>query len=196
MATAESIKVRRFHTGDGMILIAALAAWLSTMPGYFVSVPRGVREAYDVGLQLAGLAPWTTPYTRPVAWRMLHAAVHNIVAPCPFLLGFLVPAVLIVGIRPPRTRLRQLVRWPGFGSCLLLGLYPLVRLEAWWLGGEHAVAAADAAMAGVLLWAVLGRRPWHPEPAWLDRLGRGIAFGWIVILSMRVADHVLLGCGA
>jgi hypothetical protein len=195
MESAESVPARRFHTIDGMVLVAALAAWLSMMPGYFVSVPRAVREAYGMGLQLAGLAPWTTPGTRQVAWLYLHAAAHNVVAPGPFLLGYLVPAVLILGLRQPQSSWRGLIRQSGFGSCLLLGLYPLVRLEVWWLGGAGSAYAADAAMASVLLWAVLGWRPWQAEPTWLDRLGRGVASCWIIVLSLWAADHVLCGCG-
>jgi hypothetical protein len=195
MESAESVTARRFHTIDGMVLVATLAAWLSMMPGYFVSVPRAVREAYDLGLQLAGLAPWTTPGTRLVAWRFLHVAAHNVVRPGPFLLGYLVPAVLILGLRQPRSSWRRLIRQSGYGSCLLLGLYPLVRLEAWWLGGEHTAVAADAALAGALLWVVLGRRPWHAEPTWLDRLGRGVASCWIIVLLLWAADQVLFGCG-
>src|SRR5262249_60507804 len=119
-----------------------------------------------LGLQLAGLTPWTTPGTRPVAWRFLHVAAHNVVSPGPFLLGHLAPAVLILGLRPPRSSWRRLIRQSGFGSCLLLGLYPLARLEVWWLGGADTAYAADVVVAGVLLWVVLGRPPWHAAHSW------------------------------
>jgi hypothetical protein len=195
METADLRAARRFNTLDGMTLVAALGLWLSIMPGYFVSVPGAFREIWDQALQLAGLAPWTTPGPRWVAWQFLHVSVHNLLAPLPFLFGYLVPTVLIMGLRQPRPSWRALVREAGFGSCLLVFLYAFVRLELWWLGGEKLPFAADAVFAGALVWVVLGRRPWHVEPMWFDRLGRVVATYWIIAFSLRAADHILLGCG-
>jgi hypothetical protein len=177
-----------------MILVAAFAGWLSIGPGYLANLLRGCREIYDLTLQLAGLVPWATSNPRWMAWRYLHAAIHNVLSPWPFLFGYLVLAVLILGFRRPRPSWRQLARRSGFGGCLLLFIYAFVRLDLWWLGGENLPFVADAVFAGILLWGVLGRRPWHAEPTWLDRLGRGVVIFWILFLSIRAADHTLFGC--
>ncbi len=194
MMVDESRLVRRFNTIDGMILVAALALWLSIMPGYFVTVPRALRDLCRVAYDLAGATTWTMPGPRWMGWMDLHVAIHNLLAPWPFLLGYLVPAVLILALRQPRPSWRHFVRQSGVGGCLLLATYAVVRLEIWWIGGERIPFAADAVFAGLLLWVVLGRRPWRAEPTWLDRLGRGVAGYWMLALMARAADHVLLGC--
>src|SRR5690349_17630127 len=102
MLAEQSRPVRRFNTLDGIILVAALALWLSVVPGNLHGVPRALREVCELGFQLAGLTPWTTPNPRWIVWIYLHAAIHNVIAPLPFLFGHLVPAVLILGLRRPR----------------------------------------------------------------------------------------------
>jgi hypothetical protein len=196
MDALESRPGRRFNTIDGMILVAALAVWLSMMPGYFVTLPRAFRELCRLAFQLAGLSPWTVPGSRGVGWQFLHVEVHNLLAPLPFLFGYLVPAVLILGLRQPRPSWGHFVRQSGVGGCLLLFLYAIVRLEIRWIGGEKVPFIADAVFAGLFLWVVLGRRPWSAEPTWLDRLGRAVAGYWMLALLARGADHILLGCGA
>src|SRR5947209_11493783 len=128
-------------------------------------------------------------------WQFLHTAIHNAVAPLPFLFGHLVPSILILGLRQPRPSWGHFVRQSGVGGCLLLALYVVVvRLEVWWLAGERLPYFTDVAFAGLLVWVVLGGRPWRAEAAWLDRLGRGVAGFWAVWLLIRAADHLGFGC--
>jgi hypothetical protein len=195
MEGAQSALCRRFNTIDGMILVAALGLWLSVMPGYFVTLPWAFREMCALILQLSGIAEWSRPATPLGPWRELHIAVHNVLAPWPFLFGYVLPAVLVLGLRQPRPSWRALVLRSGFGSCLLVVLYALVRLEVWWLAGDRFPFYADAAFAIFLLWVVLGRPPWRADPTWLDRLGRGIGLYWVVFFAIRAADHFWLGCG-
>jgi hypothetical protein len=129
-----------------------------------------------------------------VGWLFLHVEIHNLLAPLPFLFGYLVPTALILGLRQPRPCWGHFVLQSGVGGCLLVLLYALVRLEIWWIGGERVPFVADAIFSGLLLWVVLGRRPWRAEPTWLDRLGRGVAGYWMLALLARAADHILLGC--
>jgi hypothetical protein len=37
------------------------------------------------------------------------------------------------------------------------------------------------ALALLLVWPALGLPPWHAEPSWIDRLGRAVGLGWIVV---------------
>jgi hypothetical protein len=194
MLADESRLVRRFNTIDGMILVAALAVWLSTMPGYFVTLPRAVRELCHLAFQLAGLSAWTVPGSRGVGWWFLHAEIHNLFAPLPFLFAYLVPTVLVLGLRQPRPTWGHFVRQAGIGGCLLVFLYAFVRLEIWWIGGEKIPFVIDAVFSGLLLWVVLGRHPWRAEPTWLDRLGRGVAGYWMLALLARAVDHIVFGC--
>jgi hypothetical protein len=32
----------------------------------------------------------------------------------------------------------------------------------------------------LMIWPLLGLPPWHAEPNWIDRLGRGVGCGWII----------------
>jgi hypothetical protein len=164
------------------------------MPGYFVSVPRAFREVCKLGAHLAGL---TTHIVAPrwMAWRYLHAEIHNVIAPLPFLFAYLVPAVLILGLRQPRPSWSAFVRQSGVGGCLLIVVSILFRLDLWWLDDQRLPFFADVVFAGLLCWAVLGRRPWRAKPTWLDRLGRGVAGYWAVAFLIRAADHLWFGCG-
>jgi hypothetical protein len=130
-----------------------------------------------------------------MVWIYLHAAIHNVIAPLPFLFGHLVPAVLILGLRQPRPSWGHFVRQSGVGGCFLLAVYVLVvRLETWWLAGDRLPFFTDLAFAVLLFWVVLGRPPWRAEPTWLDRLGRGVAGYWAFWLLIRAADHLWFGC--
>ncbi len=35
----------------------------------------------------------------------------------------------------------------------------------------------------LLFWPVLGLPPWRSEASWIDRLGRAVGWGWIVVIA-------------
>jgi hypothetical protein len=43
-----------------------------------------------------------------------------------------------------------------------------------------------------LLWPLLGIPPWRAEPTWIDRLGRAVGWGWIVVQAGGAAAAYVL----
>jgi len=121
----------------------------------------------------------------------------------PFLLAWTL-TVLVLRFRRPRPPRRVLMRQPGFvAGCavtlataltfwpLLVGLLagiPTVDIRTrlpsrfWAELGTGDGAAEAIGLAVVTAWLTLIlTRGWHPEPTWIDRLGRILGVCWIVL---------------
>ncbi|MGC8642991.1 MAG: hypothetical protein ACP5XB_24295 [Isosphaeraceae bacterium] len=173
---------RRFHLGDAMILIAALAVSTLILQSahWFDSFPAWVALCYDHTLQLCHLRPWRFYFTRNVMLRMLvQEASSEVAVLLSCLLVSLVAALLIIRLRQPRPPLKQIVRQPVFGVCaaFTLGTFGVVDLDFFGISVTPTVLFLTSSV--VMLWIVTGLPPWRPEPSWVDRAGRAAGVGWI-----------------
>ncbi len=50
--------------------------------------------------------------------------------------------------------------------------------------GDGRITLASALL---LCWPVLGIPPWRSEASWIDRLGRAVGWGWIVVTASVTA---------
>ncbi len=175
--------VRRFHIVDTIALIAATAVGLALtrrwgilgviyeklLTKYF---PDGILRPPDDGnlSDLGGyfLAPWSL-------------------------------ALVAVRLYVPRASRGRLLTRPGFVATGTASIFMILRLaqftveDALLFGGElhefslvHSVTeASPVAIAVITAWtlmAALGR--WRAEASWIDRAGRGVGFGWVVMALM------------
>jgi hypothetical protein len=169
---------RPFTLGDAMILIIALATGLSfarsNLRVLVFQIPRYPLHDFLT----RGVA---VPLGRALTMLMLHS------------LYFLLPAYLILRLKRPRAPLRSLIRQPGMAACAALGavllvlllvvlllrvLVPLRGLTGEVVGvGSLSLIVVAAPLAWV---ALMVTHQWHPEPHWIDRLGRVLGGLWTV----------------
>ncbi len=180
---------RPFNLGDAMILIAALACWLSVMPGYFVSIPSNFLEVCETALRLGGWLPWSSEHPPGLAWMTLHLGVHNVLHGFRFLFGYLVVAVLVIGLRGAQPPFGDLLRQSGFGASLFLFMLPWIYLQIWWLNGEKFPYWIYLIFACILIYILLGRPPWRARAGWIDRLARVVAWYWVVAMVVWAVDE-------
>ncbi len=174
---------RKFTILDGMILVAAIACGFA--------MRRAMEGAFDNVLSLDN---WLGRTTREPVRAML-----------PFLL-MLTPAVLALRLRRPRPELRRLARQPGMAaSCAAIWPIAMTLAGFAWTYGTRTPPSGDPTWAvrndGMVLddcgakvgifvlaaWlslALSGRR--RPERSWIDRLGRIVGIGWILILAIDI----------
>jgi hypothetical protein len=117
-------------------------------------------------------------------------------------------AIIVIRCVPPRPRRRRLVAQPGLVAAVVV-VATLITESALLLGaamvdGRHGSSDPPSFGNGIVLlahhagWSVaaswltlafIGR--WRPEASWIDRLGRLLAFAWIVIgpLASLLLDH-------
>jgi hypothetical protein len=150
---------RKLTLADGMIVIAALAAWFALIR---MTLPLG-------------------RYSPSVTLNLLFPVVDSL-AP-------LSVTWLAIRVRQPRPCLRRLARQPGFAACAVLavtttmigvaGLVLNAFHDGWirpdimvlWLIAAHCVGFAVVGSWLTLL--LVGC--WRPGPDWFDRTGRALA---------------------
>ncbi len=175
---------RRFHLGDGLILIAALALTLSILvfTNWFARIPRRVSFWWDARPKFVGGFPSF------LAWGpSAHMAVYQIVDEFVQLLTSVLVGLTLVQpflrLRRPRPPLRDLVRQAGFVVCLAVIVGTLIVVDLEWVVRIDVAWRAILASAPLLFWPVLGLPPWRSEASWIDRLGRAVGWGWIVAIA-------------
>ena len=182
---------RRFHLGDSLILIAALALTLSVLLStkWFARIPGRVSLWWDARPKFVGGFPWFLaggPLTR--------MAVSEIVDDFVQLLSSVLLGLTLVQpflrLRRPRPPLRDLVRQSGFVVCLAVIVGTLIFVDLGWVARIDVSWEAILASAILLFWPVLGLPPWRSEASWIDRLGRAVGWGWIVVIAIAT---VLIG---
>jgi hypothetical protein len=161
---------------DAVILIAAL----------------GVALAWDRGRILDPHGWFDAPIPRGTG--LGSRLVYGVVNGFEFLPAFLTVGsvtVLALRLRRPRPPLPQLARQPGTIACALatalMGAVILAMLASHGradLQPENLWGpAALTGFAIALAWLVQrAKQRWHPEPSWIDRLGRVIGWGWIAMI--------------
>ena len=177
---------RQITIVDGMILVAVVAVglWLSAMnfiPWFraMLSIPPDV---------WAGNPVW-------LAWHwgsLLARHTQPMVA-------VLTLGVLFARLSHPHPALRRLVRQPGFAACVAGTLAVLVtgglnvattnhgfvvghQFQGYvWVALFPQGFEPGVAVAACWLLLALGGR-WHPEPSWIDRVGRGLGIYWMTMI--------------
>lgn len=189
-------EVRRLHTVDLLAIVIAVGCFI-----YATTSNPGVinRSITDPSL--------------PLVLRLLGILATAVSIAC---FGSIFPIVLLIlWLRPPRARLKELVRKPGFSACLVwtlsivfLSLAKLSSLLVQLPERLNPVDFGDIArqpvkfcadylrlhfqslaysLAAVWLIQRLGGS-WEPESSWIDRSGR--AFGFYVIAVMVFAAAI------
>jgi hypothetical protein len=171
---------------DGMILVAATACGLALSRAEEESTRGFIGPAY----------------TQNWFGRMTDGPV-GVSRALPFLITF-TPAVLVMRLRRPRPRWRRLVRQPGMAACCAAFIPCVVALmrfahQEWrptvvsvddfvwaWgpLFGDLWLDAGLWVLAAWLVLALSGRR--RSERSGIDRLGRVVGAGWLMILAIRI----------
>jgi hypothetical protein len=64
---------------------------------------------------------------------------------------------------------------------VIVGTRTVVDLR--WVAQIEVARGVIWASALLLLWPVLGLPPWRSEAGWIDRLGRGVGWGWVVAMA-------------
>ena len=185
MSTSEAPPPRRrFHLGDSLILIAALALTLSVLLStkWFARIPGRVSLWWDARPKFVGGFPWFLaggPLTR--------MAVSEIVDDFVQLLSSVLLGLTLVQpflrLRRPRPPVRNLVRQSGFVVCLAVIVGTLIFVDLGWVARIDVSWEAILASALLLFWPVLGLPPWRSEASWIDCLGRGVGWGWVVVMA-------------
>jgi hypothetical protein len=184
---------RRFSLGDALILMIALSISLERFRAihFFQSLPRTISWCWHVILQLAGLAPWagfgTVSKTRAEVWLDLFANLDELIlrTMCPVLVGLMV-AQPMLRLRHPRPPMSAVARQSGFVICMMgIALVCLLLpIGDMWFSGFALNLGLTRAFILLMIWPLLGLRPWCTERSWIDRLGRSIGLGWVVAIAL------------
>lgn len=195
---AEPALSRKFSLGDSMLLMASLALTFVDLKAsyWFVRLPVRAALWWRMFQSLTHQRPWDFP-----GWpRSLVISQLAIDLLSTFLIELLSSVLLgltliqpLVRLRKPRPPLRAVVRQSGTAVCLGLILASLMMTDLQWLAGIYLTVrpAFPAASIGLLLWPLLGIRPWRLEASWIDRLGRAVGWGWIVVMAATGAVNWL-----
>jgi hypothetical protein len=178
---------RRFGIGDGVILIGAMALALGSLRSgaWFDRIPQRFEFWKQAYFELTGHIPqpllvrYQREYVvRLVMSQMLDESFQQLFGP---IVWGLTVAQTLLRLRLPRPPLRLVVREAGFVTCVaaLVGYFLTNDVQS--IGDIVLPHWSFVALALLLLWPALGLPPWHAEPSWIDRLGRAVGWGWIIV---------------
>jgi hypothetical protein len=190
---------RRFRLADGLILIGALAFGLNSLRGTawlerFNERSQFWSEAFS---ELTGHIPQPllVKYPREDLEKLVISQVLDEVLQQA--LGAIVWALTIaqpvLRLRSPRPPLGHVVREAGFVTCVTALIGYFVTLDLQVIGGLVLPPWSFVGLALILLWPALGLYPWRRQPNWIDRLGRAVGWGWIVVEAGGAMAAYLLG---
>jgi hypothetical protein len=191
-ATETENSPRRFSLGDALILMITLSISLERFCAmhYFQSLPRTVSWCWQAISHLTGLTPWTAfgaGKSRSDVWFDLFASLDQLILRtlCPVLLGLMVAQPLL-RLRHPRPPMSTVARQSGFVICLIgIALVCLLLpMGDMWFSGVALNLGLTRALIVLMIWPLLGLRPSRAERSWIDRLGRGIGWGWVVAIAL------------
>jgi hypothetical protein len=174
-----------------MLLMASLALTLVVLRAshWFELVPRRAAVWWRMFQSLTHQRPWDFPgWTRSQVISQLALDLlftFLIVLLSSVLLGLTLIQPLL-RFRKPRPSLRAVLRQSGVAVCLG------VMTDLQWVAGIDVMGPAfSVASIGVLLWPLMGIRPWRLEASWVDRLGRAVGWGWIVVFLAGIGVNWL-----
>ena len=104
---------------------------------------------------------------------------------CPVLLGLMIAQPLL-RLRRPRPPLSQVVRQSGFAICMIgIALVCLLLpMGDWWFSEVALTLGMTRVIILFMIWPLLGLRPWLKEQSWIDRIGRGVGWGWLMAIAV------------
>jgi hypothetical protein len=176
-STATSASARKPRLGQLMLLIAAVALGI-------VGIRNCDTQMRAIQIDRGNLVNW-------------------IVLSSPLLMS-LAAALMVAGLLPPRSRLSELCRRPGFTACwvttlvmamdavVLFAMNPegLTNLDKFVLCFNYGYFWPTMGQIGfgvLISWTTLALAGcWQPEPSWIDRSGRVLGVVWIIAF---VADR-------
>lgn len=192
---ADPAPSRKFSLGDAMLLMASLALTLVNLKAsyWFTMTPLRAQFWWRMFQSLTHQSPWDFPgWTRSQVISQLAIDLLST-----FLIALLSSVLLgptliqpLVRLRKPRPPLRAVVRQSGIAVCLGVIVAALILTDLQWLAGIDLTrrVAFPMVSALLLLWPLLGIRPWRLEASWVDRLGRAVGWGWIVVMAAASAE--------
>ena len=189
---------RQFAIVDLMILTAATALLMRMSLGYPERLIWRIGQCRD--LLAYELLP-DQPYPRDYIGHGLgHSRVRRIVAVNVWfifaeglmrLLVAFTPALLLIRLRRPRPEWRALMRQPGF----VAEVAAVVGFWSFWYGGYFGVPVpgllvlpGSAVFVAWIIQVASGLR--EREAGWVDRTGRVIGYGWIVLAVGRPLEYL------
>ena len=193
---------RRFGLRDGLILVAVLAIALSLLRSdhrvsKLIELPGWWRRVY----WLPGDTRWPLGMTKPLLVRLCVGRSLKILVPVlsRILLALTLAQVSLRLLRP-RPPLGHLVRQAGFVACLAaiagyLWLWDLsCTKEVYRVCGRCPGPFAGPPWslqesAILVIWPLVGLRPWRKDPGWLDRLGRAVGWGWVLAAGCEIVAY-------
>ena len=145
--------------------------------------------------RFVALDPLSRLHGAGLATELCLLVIENLLLPtlCPVLLGLMIAQPLLC-LRQPRPPMSRVVHQSGFAICLIgiALVYLLLSMGPWWFSGVALTLGLTRVMILFMIWPLLGLRLWHTEPSWIDRLGRGVGWGWITAIAVMA---VLEGMG-
>ncbi len=193
MEQGESCRLhRRFGLGDGLILLVVLAVSLAVLRanGWFDRFPARIASWWGMTLELLGARPWSASVLSRAQVRHLLAVQFTeeiLVELLSSVLLGLTFAQPVMRLRRPRPPLRDVVRQPGLAVCLAVIVGTVVAVDLLWTTEIDVIAWIGPVLPLALLWPLLGGSPWRPEASWIDRLGRAVGWGWLVVIGSGMA---------
>jgi hypothetical protein len=172
----KAIKGKGLRLIDAMIMVAGLALGCSLIE------PYGIRLMIDPG------SPSDSVLDR----------LYGLIVVCVPLLLASTMAATIVRLLRPRPSFRYLARQPGFTACLPVTILGAILLSTglareYGAGRWHAGQPLPLYITYYLVWPMSclvigawsvqwGNRRWRPEPSAIDRVGRILGLGWVILL--------------
>jgi hypothetical protein len=153
------------------IVMDPTLSWSLSGIGTYIRVPEAI-------------TPWWALFD-PGGPCLALRIVVDLIAMSPLLVVIGV-AILALRVRPPRLRWQEVLEQPGFWACLapILALLSLVPVGP--LFGARYSPLLPSGAVGIAWLALAVTRRWHPEPSWIDRLGRALGLGWLVIFLLGI----------
>ncbi len=198
--SAEPVTQRPFRIADGMVLMAALFIAL-------VWDRAGGLDALGFLFRLGSM--FWPPYS---LWNLVFHTAEVVLLLLPFLVvGSL--SAFVLRFQRPRPALSQFLQKPGAVACAVatLAIVPtgLMVLATHFSSGRAAsfawagvlddlkpenlsVVASLIGLAILVAWiAMRATGQWKPEASWIDRFGRLIGWGWILMIFGGMIQLVL-----
>jgi hypothetical protein len=173
---------RRFNLGDGLVLIAVAAFTLAMLRAsdWFERMPDRLGFWLDTFSGIVSSPPRYALWGPRTGMALVDVLEELLQLLFPLLAGLTV-AQPVMRLRRPRPPRGDLIWQAGFVSCLAVILGTLILVDLSWAARDSATQAMMLVPIALLLWPALGLRPWRAEASWIDRLGRGVGWGWLAL---------------
>jgi hypothetical protein len=183
---------RRFNRTDAAVLVLATAVGLSAIRSQLGSMLKAPMVEENGRL----VASWWAPVV-----ILGRGVILEVV-----LMAWSV-SWLVLQVRPPRQRMRRLVRQPGFAACFSSALVLLVSgpitaatltsiSRSGTISGDYwilfelwsAVVSCQIGAAVAAGWALLALgRQCHAKSGWLDRVGQVFGLAWVLMIPANLS---------